>query len=186
MRVSLLVCLPGLAALSCKTPERSASSGQAAEPPVPSATVAGRLLRGPLLEGYESIDATDPAAKEVVESGGIVLRIKGDPKGTPIGVAALVDFPVDPTNAEVCTAGASASATNSGMSVAAAEVIHLGDRQVCRSRLTLAGATLESWSILWVADASTKLGAMVVCSLDPSDAPAVQACEAFASGVVPM
>src|SRR4051812_10524555 len=63
----------------------------------PRPTVSGKLLRAPLLDGYESVGAGDPDAKEAVESGGVFLREKGKKSGAVVGALAMAGLPIDPS-----------------------------------------------------------------------------------------
>lgn len=188
----LALALAGVACSSSSTtsPEAapSAAASPAAAPPnAPQGpTVTGRLLRAPLLDGYESVDATDPDAKEAVESGGVMVRTKGNPKGTMLGVAALPGLPIDLSDPTKCTAMSNMSAQNSGMSLAGADVVPIAGTKGCRFKLTLAGTATQTWSYAWRVSPTAELVAMVVCAIDPSDAAAVRACELFLDGVAPV
>jgi len=161
-------------------PPPSASASAAA-----TATATGALLRGPLLDGYESIGASDPDAKEAVDSGGIFLRQKGNPAGFVIGASALPGLPVDPADSEICAAASAANAKNSATTLSSAQVVTVGGKSVCRAELARPDTKLVSRSFSWLLDPSAKLGVMVVCVLDPADAATEQACVTFVSGVIP-
>jgi hypothetical protein len=184
------LALAGIACSSSSTtaPAPTAAAAPAEAPPsTPQGpTVTGRLLRAPLLDGYESVDATDPDAKDAVESGGVMLRTKGNPKGTTLGVAALPGLPIDPSDPTKCTAMSTMSAQNSGMSLAGADVVPMAGTKGCRFKLTLAGTATQTWSYAWRVSPTAELAAMVVCAIDPSDAAAVRACEVFLDGVAPV
>jgi hypothetical protein len=185
-----VLALAGVACSSSSTsaPAPSAAAPPAAAPPSPpqGPTVTGRLLRAPLLDGYESVDASDPDAKDAVESGGVMLRTKGNPKGTTVGVAALPGFPIDLSDPAKCAAMATMSAQNGGMSLAGADVVPIAGTKGCRFKATLAGTSTQTWAYAWRLSPPAELVAMVVCAIDPSDAAAVRACEVFLEGVAPV
>lgn len=152
-------------------------------PMVDRPMVDGAVLRAPLLDGYVSVDARDPDAKETVEAGGVVLRQKGNPKGATFGARPLPGLPVDPTDPEVCQAASAATAEDNGTTLTSAQVVTVGVKRVCGAELAQPGTKLVSQSFTWLVDPSAKLGAMVVCGLDPGDLAAARACVAFVGGV---
>ncbi len=89
-----------------------------------AATVRGKLVQAQLPSGYENLGAKDDVyAAAVVESGGVVVRERGNKAGNTLGVQPMVNFPVDPTDPRICSAASARSAQNSQATLVSATVI---------------------------------------------------------------